>query len=215
MDIGLPNIISLVLRIRDIFQDIGNTDDISVNKINNLEIKMIIDLYGEKGLVFQVLATGFKEAHLQDKLKFDVVRTKDVGSKFKEAVKKLYNAKYLDDSDMIIRFAEIVKHQEEEPKDEETSDEETKDVNTDEVKTDGEEEKKEETSDETKEEVNEAETSASGADLKKKITDTVKRCLFQEDTDKVEIMDLEGYLEGYNVYFVKVSLKNDSENTEA
>ena len=187
----------------------------SVNKINNLEIKMIIDLYGEKGLVFQVLATGFKEAHLQDKLKFDVVRTKDIGSKFKEAVKKLYNAKYLDDSDMVIRFAEIVKHQEEEPKDEETSDEETKDVNTDEVKSDSEEEKKDETSDETKEEVNEAETSASGADLKKKITDTVKRCLFQEDTDKVELMDLEGYLEGYNVYFVKVSLKNDSENTEA
>lgn len=175
---------------------------------------MILDLYGERGLVFQVLATGFKEAHLQDKLKFDVVRTKDVGSKFKEAVKKLYNAKYLDDSDMVIRFAEIVKHQEEEPKDEETSDEETKDVNTDEVKSDNKEEKKDETSDETKEDVNEAETSASGADLKKKIADTVKRCLFQEDTDKVEIMDLEGYLEGYNVYFVKVSLKNDSENTE-
>ena len=77
---------------------------------------MILDLYGERGLVFQVLATGFKEAHLQDKLKFDVVRTKDVGSKFKEAVKKLYNAKYLDDSDMVIRFAEIVQHQEEEPK---------------------------------------------------------------------------------------------------
>lgn len=180
---------------------------------------MILDLYGEKGLVFQVLATGFKEAHLQDKLKFDVIRTKDVGSKFKEAVKKLYNAKYLDDSDMVIRFAEIVKHQEEEPKDEETSDEETKDVNTDEVKSDGEEEKK----DENKEEVNEAETSASGAGLKKKIADTVKRCLFQEDNDedndkednnKVEIMGLEGYLEGYNVYFVKVSLKNDSENTE-
>lgn len=67
---------------------------------------MLLNLYGDNGLVFNILATGFKEAHLQDKLKFDVVEAEKVGAKFKEAVKKAYNAKFLDDADMVIRFAE-------------------------------------------------------------------------------------------------------------
>lgn len=67
---------------------------------------MLLNLYGDSGLVFQVLATGFKEAHLQDKLKFEVVEVERVGQKFKDAVKKTYNAKFLDDADMVIRFAE-------------------------------------------------------------------------------------------------------------
>ena len=67
---------------------------------------MILNLYGVDGLVFQTLASGFREAHLENKLKFEVVEAKKVGSKFKEAVKKAYNAKFLDDADMIIRFAE-------------------------------------------------------------------------------------------------------------
>jgi hypothetical protein len=75
---------------------------------------MLINLYGSKGLVFQTLATGFNEAHIQDKIKFDVVEADKVGSKFKEAVKKAYNAKFLDDADMVIRFAEIVQAQPEE-----------------------------------------------------------------------------------------------------
>lgn len=56
--------------------------------------------------------------------------------------------------------------------------------------------------------VNEAETNASGAELKKKIIDTVKRCLYQQDADKIELSDLDGFIEGHNVYFIKVSLKS-------
>ena len=102
---------------------------------------MLLNLYGDEGLVFQTLATGFKEAHLQDKIKFDVVEAEKVGQKFKEAVKKAYNAKFLDDADMVIRFA--IPSQEP-----------------------------------------------------------------VEDTEKIELSDLEGYLEGYDVSFIKVSLKS-------
>ena len=148
-----------------------------------------------------MLATGFKEAHLQDKLKFDVVEVEKVGSKFKDAVKKAYNAKFLDDADMILRFAEK-KVDEEQP---EQDDENVEDNTTDDAeKTQTHEDGK------SKEKVDEAETTASGAELKKKIIDTVKRCLYQDDAEKIELSDLDGYLEGYTVSFIKVSLKEKS-----
>ena len=162
---------------------------------------MLLNLYGENGLVFQVLATGFKEAHLQDKLKFDVVEVEKVGSKFKDAVKKAYNAKFLDDADMILRFAEK-KVDEEQPEqdDENVEDNTTEDTEKTQTPEDG----------KSKEKVDEAETTASGAELKKKIIDTVKRCLYQDDAEKIELSDLDGYLEGYTVSFIKVSLKEKS-----
>jgi len=44
--------------------------------------------------------------------------------------------------------------------------------------------------------------------LKKKIIETVARCFYQkENEDKIEVSDLDGYLEGYQVCFIKVSLK--------
>lgn len=168
---------------------------------------MLLNLYGDKGLVFNILATGFKEAHLQDKLKFDVVEAEKVGAKFKEAVKKAYNAKFLDDADMVIRFAE--------PNQAPVSDDSSQDnAGSEETQDTGAEENTQDTGDtenaggsEEKKEVSEAETNATGADLKKKIIDTVARCLYQEDKNKVELSDLEGLIEGYNVSFIKVSLK--------
>ena len=168
---------------------------------------MLLNLYGDNGLVFNILATGFKEAHLQDKLKFDVVETEKVGAKFKEAVKKAYNAKFLDDADMVIRFAE--------PNQAPASDDGSQDnAGSEETQDTGAEENTQNTGDtenaegsEEKKEVSEAETNATGADLKKKIIDTVARCLYQEDKNKVELSDLEGFIEGYNVSFIKVSLK--------
>lgn len=217
---------------------------------------MLINLYGPKGLVFQTLATGFNEAHIQDRLKFEVVEADKVGAKFKEAVKKAYNAKYLDDADMVIRFAEPVQSQPEqnaeepppenagaeeppaeeqppeeppaeEPKDEEKPEEnagaekEEKPEEKPEEKEQApeekpEDEKKEEKKDDKKEKVNESSnsSSATGTDLKKKIIDTVKRCLFQEDESKIELSDLQGFIDGYNVSFIKVSLKEKEESIE-
>ena len=208
---------------------------------------MLINLYGSKGLVFQTLATGFNEAHIQDKIKFDVVEADKVGSKFKEAVKKAYNAKFLDDADMVIRFAEIVQappeednqseqapdegndndgnppdgQKAEEKPEENTGAEEEKQDKENDDKGEGEKEqaqqqeetpddKSEDKEEDKKEKVNEAAnaTSATGADLKKKIVDTVKRCLFQEDESKIELSDLQGFIDGYNVSFIKVSLKD-------
>lgn len=173
---------------------------------------MLINLYGDHGLIFQILATGFKEAHLQDKFKFEVVESEKVGSKFKEAVKKAYNAKFLDDADMVIRFAEANQSP--------TDDQQNQD---DGQQTDGNKDDSKQTDDqqqggdggEKQADTNEAETSASGVDLKKKIVDTVKRCLFQEDAEKIELVDLEGYLEGYNVSFIKVSLKTKDDAVAA
>jgi hypothetical protein len=189
---------------------------------------MLVNLYGDKGLIFQALASGFKEAHLQDKVKFEVVEADKVGAKFKDAVKEAYSAKFLDDADMVIRFAEPVQAQptEEEPKDEEPAEqqppaEEGGEQENAGAEADGQDENSEQApeeksddgkkDDEKKENVSEAETTASGADLKKKVIDTIKRCLFQEDADKIELSDLEGYLDGYNVFFTKVSLKDDAE----
>jgi len=169
---------------------------------------MLLNLYGDKGLVFNILATGFKEAHLQDKLKFDVVEAEKVGAKFKEAVKKAYNAKFLDDADMVIRFAEPKAPASDGSSQDNAGSEETQDTGAEEntnTQDTGDTENAE--GSEEKKEVNEAETNATGADLKKKIIDTVARCLYQEDKNKVELSDLEGFIEGYNVSFIKVSLK--------
>lgn len=211
---------------------------------------MLVNLYGDRGLVFQALATGFTEAHIQDKIKFDVVEASKVGSKFKEAVKKAYNAKFLDDADMVIRFAEPIaaqpapdeqnggaeeqtqppeenagggEEQNPEPpkeqKPEENPEEQKPEENPEEQKPEekpeeqkpeenaGGEEQKPEDGKDGKKKVNEAETTATGPDLKKKILDTVKRCLYQEDESKIEISDLQGYMDGYNISFIKVSLK--------
>ena len=175
---------------------------------------MLINLYGDKGLVFQTLASGFKEAHLQDKLKFDVVAADKVGADFKEAVKNAYNAKFLDDADMIIRFAEPVE-QTTGPEEDENGEAKTDgQENGSEQETADDEGKSEqapskEGSDDEKANVSEAETTASGADLKKKVIDTIKRRLFISDADDVELSDLDGFKEGYNVFFTKVSIKDD------
>lgn len=170
---------------------------------------MFISLYGKNGLVFQTIAAGFKEGHLQDKLKFDVVEKDKVGAGFKDAVKKTYNAKFLDDADMVIRFAipkatPVEEPEEEQPKEEPPEEEEK-------VEVDVEEQPAEEN---PEADVKEAETTAEGADLKKKIIDTVKRRLFQTDADKIELSDLDGYLEGYDVCFIKVSIKEDDKAVE-
>ena len=178
---------------------------------------MLLDLYGDgkNSLLFQSLATGFKEAHLQDKVMFEVVPADKVGQKFKDAVKDQYNAKFLDDADIIIRFAvpkddasgqddgqeeEVSSPEKPEEEKEETEEKvEVKDGDTEEKKT----VKKTET-------VNEAETTATGAELDKKIIDTVERRLFQKDSpDKVELTKLDDYMDGYDVSFIKVSLKDD------
>lgn len=80
---------------------------------------MLIDF---KTLVYDMLYKNFKVAHLDTKVKFDVTGTDGVGNKFREAVKKEYNAKFLDDSEYVIGFKEPLadesKEDEEEPEDE-------------------------------------------------------------------------------------------------
>lgn len=187
---------------------------------------MILNLYGDDGLVFNTLATGFTEAHLQDSFKFDVVNVDNIGSKFKDAVKKEFTAKFLDDSDMVIRFAipEVSKPEEEEteeePTKEETSEETEETSDNTEEETDAEEtkeetedkeeseedEKSEDKEDEKKQTLKESTTSEN--DISQKIIKTVKRCLFVKDTDTVEISELPGYMDGYKVSFIKISISD-------
>jgi cobalamin biosynthesis protein CobT len=198
---------------------------------NSKGINMILNLYGNDGLVFNTLATGFTEAHLQDSFKFDVVKVDDVGSKFKDAVKKEFSAKFLDDSDMVIRFAiptatppeEEETEGDEESTEEETPAEETSDdteENEDNEEADAEEEapaEEEEKSDDEDEEEDEKkqtlkESTTAENDVTQKIIKTVKRCLFVKDTETVEISDLPDFMEGYKVAFIKISL---TEKTQA
>jgi len=164
---------------------------------------MLLKQYGTDGLVFQILATGFKEAHLQDSLKFEVVEADKVGAKFRDAVKEAYNAKFLDDADMVIRFAVPKKEAPVEEPAGQSDDGENADPD------------KQPAENSDGDDVKEAEVSATGADLKKKIIDTVARCLYQTDKNKVELSDLDGFMDGYDVSFIKVSLKDGEGSVES
>lgn len=105
---------------------------------------MIVDLFGVKGLFTSLITRGFVESHLKDKLKFEVVPKDDVGQKFKDAVKKEFNANFLDDSDFIVRFAIPKAEKDPEEDNEETDQEEENDVeNKDDSKEDSEDDKEE------------------------------------------------------------------------
>ena len=111
---------------------------------------MIVDLFGVKGLFTSLITRGFVESHLKDKLKFEVVPKDDVGQKFKDAVKKEFNANFLDDSDFIVRFAIPKVEKDPEEDNEEVAKEEDKDQeeengveNKDDSKEDSEDDKEE------------------------------------------------------------------------
>ena len=105
---------------------------------------MIVDLFGVKGLFTSLITRGFVESHLKDKLKFEVVPKDDVGQKFKDAVKKEFNANFLDDSDFIVRFAIPKAEKDPEEDNEETDQGEENDVeNKDDSKEDSEDDKEE------------------------------------------------------------------------
>lgn len=236
---------------------------------------MIVDLFGVKGLFTSLITRGFVESHLKDKLKFEVVPKDDVGQKFKDAVKKEFNANFLDDSDFIVRFAIPKVEDEPEENNEEVDKEEDKDQekdveNTDDSKeeskdnkeevnesvkvqdlsksvglqtigskkqsspkkakcvketekksdkkscdknSDDKEDKKENKKEDKKEDIEEAETTATGAELKKKIIENIKRTMHSDD-DQIELNDLPGYMEGYDVCFIKIGLNDKNKKKD-
>ena len=168
---------------------------------------MVLNLNGNRGILFQNIATRFTEAHIPSNVKFEVVSTDKLDAKFKEAVKKAYSAKFLDDADSIARFIYKVEAPEETPP-EETSPEDEKTQ----APEDGSEQAPEEG--DGKEQVAESgdESAENGGDaeLKKKIINAVGRVIFEEDPNKIEVSDLDGYMDGYKVMFTKFSF---GENT--
>lgn len=230
---------------------------------------MILDL---EAMFYDMLGNSFVTSHLEKKIKFDVVKSDKVGSKFKEAVKKEYNAKFLDDSEYVIRFAEPVA---ENPTDDNEEDTDNKDnqegdenqgenadtenggeenADAEEVnesikvqdltstmlstpkgtktkatskkvsksvskkctkESEGDDEKEDEKKDTKKKEVKtEAETEATGDELKNKVKKAIVRTFNIQDANKVELNDLPDFIEGYNVYFTKLSIKAKEENSE-
>ena len=234
---------------------------------------MIVDLFGVKGLFTSLITRGFVESHLKDKLKFEVVPKDDVGQKFKDAVKKEFNANFLDDSDFIVRFAIPKVEKDPEEDNEETDQEEDKDQeeekdveNTDDSKEESKDNKEEvnesvkvqdlsksvglqtigskkqsspkkakcvketekksdkkscdknsddkaDKKENKKEDIEEAETTATGAELKKKIIENIKRTMHSDD-DQIELNDLPGYMEGYDVCFVKIGLNDKNKKKD-
>ena len=234
---------------------------------------MIVDLFGVKGLFTSLITRGFVESHLKDKLKFEVVPKDDVGQKFKDAVKKEFNANFLDDSDFIVRFAIPKVEKDPEEDNEETDQEEDKDQeekndveNKDDSKEDSEDDKEEvnesvkvqdlsksvglqtigskkqsspkkakcvketerksdkkscdknsddkvDKKENKKEDIEEAETTATGAELKKKIIENIKRTMHSDD-DQIELNDLPGYMEGYDVCFIKIGLNDKNKKKD-
>lgn len=150
---------------------------------------MVIKLEGRKGLIFQTLLQGLKEAHKAGTggYKVEVQKKDEVDSKFLNAVKKEYSAKFIDDADYLIKVA-IPK---EEPAPEEP-------VTESKSSGDGEEGSRGDSPNGETEEISK---------LKETIIETVQRRLFIPETDKVEFFDLNDFKkEGYAVGFFKVSL---------
>lgn len=180
---------------------------------------MLIDF---KTLVYDMLYKNFRVAHLDTKVKFDVTDTDGVGNKFREAVKKEYTAKFLDDSEYVIGFKEPIadeNKEEKEPEDEEkpenTEDDSSEEDDAEDID-DGEEGSEENEEDVNESEVKtltskmlktEAETKATGDDLKAKIRKSIAYTFGIEDHGKVDMYDLPDFLDGFNVFFTKLSLK--------
>ena len=281
---------------------------------------MIIDI---NAMLFDRIAADAITAHLDKKIKFDVIEASKVGSKFKKAVKDEYSASHLNDADYVIRFAEAItgetpadadkgevdndedgeeaKNADPEnaggdegdagaeenagPSDDEAADgtgtgedgeeeaagDDGEDEEKNKKKKDGDDEtlsesvkvqdltsqmlqtpkvkkcgcgkkvagcakkagtkcckesdkedggddkakkapekkaaKKTEAPKDDAKPVEEAETQATGDDLKVRVQKSLGRT-FNVDKDKVELFDLPGYLDGYNVFFAKLSFKN-------
>lgn len=66
---------------------------------------MIVEI---ESLLFNLIAKDMITAHLDKKIKFDVIDSKKINGKFKNAVKDEFSANFLDDSDYIVRVAEEV-----------------------------------------------------------------------------------------------------------
>lgn len=104
--------------------------------------------------IFSVLANHVYTAHLEKKIRFDVVEPDKIGSKFKSALEKEGMLKDIKGADYIVRFAEKIEAQppadEESPEDSEETPDENPEENSEE--TDSKEETPEETPEEDPEE---------------------------------------------------------------
>lgn len=82
----------------------------------------------------------------------------------------------------------------------------------DEKKSEKKTEKKTKEKKETKE-IIEAETKVTGDELKLRVQKTIAR-VFNIDKDKVEFVDVPECVDGYNVYYCKISFKDRPDQTE-
>jgi hypothetical protein len=159
---------------------------------------MLQNLYGNGGLIFQTITTGLTEAHVpESKVRVQVLKTDEVDAKFKNRVKEQYNAKYLDDSDAVIRF--FISNQQAPAPDQggQNSEEQAQQGGQDSGN------------------LNEAEMTATGGALKDKIIETVQRCLFIEDKQSIELNDLSGYFSNGDACFIKMSFENKNQTAQA
>lgn len=233
---------------------------------------MVVQLYSEKnpeasqgyGLIENLIYRGLLEGQFTpEKVKLEVVKADQAGEKFKNAVKKAKNAKYLDDAEILLVFqspqnapteGEPEGEQEETPSGEGDSGEGNSGENVSEsikvqdlsksvglttvgkkscgcgkkscccgkkksVKEEEEPKKKappkkpaskkdlEKKSCDGDECVGEAEMEATGDALVLKIKDMLKRIFFLGEEEEPEIVKLDGFADGQDTFFAKLSFK--------
>lgn len=233
---------------------------------------MVVQLYSEKnpeasqgyGLIENLIYRGLLEGQFTpEKVKLEVVKADQAGEKFKNAVKKAKNAKYLDDAEILLVFQspqnapteeEPEGEQEETPSGEGDSGEGNSGENVSEsikvqdlsksvglttvgkkscgcgkkscccgkkksVKEEEEPKKKappkkpaskkdlEKKSCDGDECVGEAEMEATGDALVLKIKDMLKRIFFLGEEEEPEIVKLDGFADGQDTFFAKLSFK--------
>lgn len=96
---------------------------------------MTIQTTGPNGIIYQLIQRALIESHNENLVKFNIVNTEKLKQEFRDALKKDYDIKDIDESDILFCFEEVDQNEVEKPVDdkkEEDDGEVVKDTGSDE-----------------------------------------------------------------------------------
>lgn len=94
---------------------------------------MTIQTTGPNGILYKLVERALIEAHRNDLVKFNIVNTEKLKQEFRDALKKEYDIKDIDESDILFCFEEVDQNEVEKPVDDKKEDDgEVQDAGTDE-----------------------------------------------------------------------------------
>lgn len=83
---------------------------------------MTIQTTGPNGILYKLVERALIEAHRNDIVKFNIVNTEKLKQEFRDALKKDYDIKDIDESDILFCFEEVDQNEVEKPVDDKKED---------------------------------------------------------------------------------------------